>query len=175
MGLYEEFLDEETVLPIRLTDSREVLEVTRELLATRDQADDREHPMDFDYDAVPFSPTENHKLIQLQKIQQYMELLLQSPQVDKERLVVKLLELLGLTDILQRGEPPAPQPPPGAPMPPGAPGMPPQDPSMAGGDLPPGTQEMPVPPLPAGGPGGPAPRIPGLPAGTESPAAVPLP
>jgi len=167
VGLYEEFLNEDTILPIRLTDSREVLEVTRESLGARDSRKPYEHPMDYDYDAVPYSPTENHKLIQLQKIQQYMGLLVESPQVDREKLVVKLLELLGLTDILRKDQPPAPQMPPGmAPpgmMPPGAP-----DPSMAGGDMPPGVQEPAPVPMPAGGPGSPAATgQPGVAAGFE--------
>jgi len=166
IGLYEEFLSEETVLPIRLTDSREVLEVTREALSARDDRRPFEHPMDYDYAAVPYSPTENHKLIQLQKIQQYMGMLVESPQVDKEKLVNKLLELLGLTDILLKDQPPAPQGVPGM-MPPGM--MPPQpDPSMAGGDMPPGVQEPAPVPMPAGGPGSPAATgQPGVAAGFE--------
>jgi hypothetical protein len=167
IGLYEEFLDEGTVLPIRLTDSREVLEVTREALGVRDSRRPTEHPMDFDYEAVPYSPTENHRLVQLQKLQQYLPLLMQSPEVDKERLVVKLLELLNLTDILNRNKPPAPQVQPGAMPQGGLPGSPPGGPSPLGGDLPLGTQEPPQIPLPAGGPGSPAPPQPGVSAGFE--------
>ena len=156
IGLYEEYLDEDTILPIRLTDSVEVLEVTREMLAARSD-DSEEHPMDYDYDAVPFSPTENHRLIQLQKIQQYMELLLQSQQVDQDKLIVKLLQLLGLTDILRK-EPPTPAAPPGMEAMAGMMGAgAPPDPSMAGGDLPPGVQEPAPAPLPVGGPGAPSP------------------
>jgi len=157
IGLYEEFLPEDTILPLRLTDSREVLEVTRELLQAREERNPTEGPMEYDYAAVPYSPTENHSLLQLQKMQQYLPLLLESPQVDKEKLVIKLLELLQLTDILQEG---TPQPM----VPAGMPGeMPmagaPQD-TLATGGLPPGAEEPVTPPLPAGGPGMPAPQMP---------------
>jgi hypothetical protein len=159
VGLFEEFLPNDTILPLRLTDSREILEVTRESLRARDERNPEEGPMDYDYSAIPYSPTENHSLIQLQKVQQYLPLLLESPQVDKEKLVLKLLELLQMTDIMQEA-PPQPE----MPM-----GMPPQEqmmPPAPGGDtlvtgaLPPGTQEQPIPPLPAGGPGAPAPAMP---------------
>tara|TARA_Y100001973_G_scaffold103528_1_gene170994 strand:- start:2053 stop:2745 length:693 start_codon:yes stop_codon:yes gene_type:complete len=159
VGLYEEFLPNDTILPLRLTDSREILEVTRESLRARDERNPEEGPMDYDYSAIPYSPTENHSLIQLQKLQQYLPLLLESPQVDREKLVLKLLELLQMTDIMQDA-PPQPE----MPM-----GMPPQEqmmPPAPGGDtlvtgaLPPGTQEQPLPPLPAGGPGAPAPAMP---------------
>jgi len=174
IGLYEEFLSDETVLPIRLTDSREILEVTREMLGARDERKPYEHPMDYDYEAVPYSPTENHKLIQLQKIQQYMGLLAESPQVDREKLVMKLLDLLGLNEVLRRDQPGAAQPQPQQPQPGMMPGMPPgappvpMDPSMMGGDMPPGVQEPPPVAMPAGGPGSPAATgqaspIPGLP------------
>ena len=159
IGLYEEFLPNDTILPLRLTDSREILEVTRESLRARDERNPEEGPMDYDYSAIPYSPTENHSLIQLQKLQQYLPLLLESPQVDREKLVLKLLELLQMTDIMQDA-PPQPE----MPM-----GMPPQEqmmPAAPGGDtlvtgaLPPGTQEQPLPPMPAGGPGAPAPAMP---------------
>ena len=159
VGLFEEFLPNDTILPLRLTDSREILEVTRESLRARDERNPEEGPMDYDYSAIPYSPTENHSLIQLQKVQQYLPLLLESPQVGKEKLVLKLLELLQMTDIMQEA-PPQPE----MPM-----GMPPQEqmmPPAPGGDtlvtgaLPPGTQEQPIPPLPAGGPGAPAPAMP---------------
>jgi hypothetical protein len=162
IGLYEEFLPNETILPLRLTDSREVLEVTREALRVRDERSSSEGPMDYDYAAVPYSPTENHSLIQLQKVQQYLPLLLESPQVDKEKLILKLLELLQMTDIMQDAPPQPPQMP-------GMPGMeemaimpeaPSEDTLMTGG-MPPGVPDQPIPPLPAGGPGAPAPALPG--------------
>lgn len=159
VGLYEEFLPNDTILPLRLTDSREILEVTRESLRVRDERNAEEGPMDYDYSAIPYSPTENHSLIQLQKVQQYLPLLLESPQVDKEKLVLKLLELLQMTDIMQEA-PPQPEMPMG--MPPQEQMMPeaPSGDTLVTGALPPGTQEQPIPPLPAGGPGAPAPAMP---------------
>ena len=166
IGLYEEYLDSDSKLPIRLTDSQEVLDVSRETLRLRPQRDPAEEPLDFDYDALPYSPTENHKLIQLQKFQQYFPILMGSPNVDKDKLIIKLLDLLQMRDILIEGPPPTPAPMPGM-APPMAPGLPPeaaQAPGMGGpvegvnvgaGELPPGT-EPPQMPLPAGGPGFPA-------------------
>jgi len=180
LSLYEEFLDPESKLPIRLTDSREVLTVSRETLRMRPERDPAEQSLDYDYTAIPYSPTENHKLVQLQKLQQYLPLLIESPAVDKEKLIHKLLALLGLTDIIAQ-VPPTPEGPPG--MPPGMPGMPPGMPPMppgmgapmlppggqptqplsgkpmvegiATGGLPPGAEPPPIP-TPMGGPGYPA-------------------
>lgn len=166
IGLYEEYLDADSKLPIRLTDSQEVLDVSRETLRLRPQRDPAEEPLDFDYDALPYSPTENHKLIQLQKFQQYFPILMGSPNVDKDKLIIKLLDLLQMRDVLIEGPPPTPAPMPGM-APPMAPGLPPeaaQAPGMGGpvegvnvgaGELPPGTEPAQVP-LPAGGPGFPA-------------------
>ena len=166
IGLYEEYLDADSKLPIRLTDSQEVLDVSRETLRLRPQRDPAEEPLDFDYDALPYSPTENHKLIQLQKFQQYFPILMQSPNVDKDKLIIKLLDLLQMRDVLTEGPPPTPAPMPGM-APPMAPGLPPeaaQAPGMGGpvegvnigaGELPPGTEPAQAP-LPAGGPGLPA-------------------
>ena len=170
VGLYEEFLPEDSMLPIRLTDSHRVLEITRATLRLRALRSPAERALQYDYLAIPYSPTENHRLVQLQKLQQYMPMLAQSPAVDQEKLIAKLLDLLGMRDILA---PPQPGPPPGAPAPPGtppgapgAPGpmappapMPGEGPSanigsegIATGGLPPGI-ELPTAPTPMGGPG----------------------
>ena len=162
VGLYEEFLPADTNLPVRLTDSKEVLKVNRETLKLRDERDTGQQPLDYDYETIPYSPTENNRLVQLQKLQQYMPLLLQSPVVDQQKLIIKLLDLLQLRDVIAPEPPPPPPAPPGMPPggPPGMPGMPPGMPPMPGGDtlatgaLPPGT-EPPVVPTPMGGPGNP--------------------
>ena len=126
----------------------------------RDERDPGQKPLDYDYVAIPYSPTENHRLVQLQKIQQYMPLLLESPGVDKEKLIVKLLDLLQLSDVLAPAQPAQPAPAaqlPGMPgmtgMPPGMPPMPQGD-TLATGALPPGSEPSPVP-TPMGGPGNP--------------------
>ena len=160
IGLYEEFLPEDTNLPVRLTDSRKVLRVNRETLKLKDSRDPGQQPFDYDYEAIPYSPTENHRLVQLQKLQQYMPLLLQSPVVDQEKLITKLLDLLQMREVLAPPKPPAPPgPPAGAPgmpgMPPGAPpGMPGMD-NLSTGALPEGTEPSPIP-TPMGGPGNPS-------------------
>lgn len=148
VGLYEEFLDQSSTLPLRLTGSREVLEATRETMALQDERPDYENPMDYDYDAVPFSPTENHRLVQLQKIQNYLPILLEAQQVDKEKLITKLLDLLQMNDILATGQPPTQMVPTAQGLPPGAEG----GDNMATGALPPGIEPT-LPPAPGGGPG----------------------
>jgi hypothetical protein len=152
-----------------MTGSQQVMEATRVELAFRDERPAGEHPMDFDYVAMPYSPTENNRLMQLQKLQQYLPLLMQSSAVDQEKLIVKLLDLLQMRDIIKpppspeeqaamaqmaaQGAPPMPGMPPEAGMPPGP--LPPEadaaDIRPAGG-LPTGI-EPPAMPLPMGGPG----------------------
>ena len=161
VGLYEEFLPEDTNLPIRLTDSQEVLDVNRETLRLLDNRDPEQEPLDYDYVAIPYSPTENHRLVQLQKLQQYLPLLLQSQAVDQEKLIMKLLDLLQMSDVLSTAQPPTPAPQ-AAPGPEEGmmPGMPPGadqaggEDNIATGALPIGTEPPPVP-FPAGGPGSP--------------------
>ena len=172
VALYEEFLAPNTMLPIRLTDSQRVLEVTRETLEMRPRRKPIDRSLEYDYVAIPYSPTENHRLVQLQKLQQYMPLLLQNPAVDQEKLISKLLDLLGMKDILA---PPQAQAPPGGVAPgtqPAPGGAPPQmgpapvpdtggarmtKDNLAAGGLPPGI-ELPTAPTPMGGPGFPGGR-----------------
>ena len=168
VGLYEEFFSEDEILPVRLTGSREVLEVTRETIMARQfGAAYGDHPLEYDYEALPYSPTENNRLVQLKNVSQFMDFLMQAPQVDKERLVSKMLELLQLGDIVltpaeqqammqqaqagQQAAAPAPPPPGGD--------------TIATGALPPGTE----PPSPVGGPGALSdyPGFAGAPAGFE--------
>jgi hypothetical protein len=110
-----------------------------------------EHPLEYDYEAVPYSPTENNRLVQLKNVSQFMEFLMQAPQVDKERLIQKMLDLLQMGDILlSEGEQQAQALKQAQQMPPG---MPPGAPPAGGGDtvstgaLPPGTE----PPSPVTG------------------------
>ena len=101
-----------------------------------------------------------------------MPLLLQNPAVDQEKLITKLLDLLGMKDILA---PPQPQAPPGGVAPgtqPAPGGVPPEmgpapapdvegtrmtEDNLAAGGLPPGI-ELPTAPTPMGGPGYPGGR-----------------
>ena len=172
IGLYEEFLESDKKLAIRLMDTHRILNMTRESLKLKTDRDPFEDPLEYDYAALPYSPTENHKLVQLQKLQQYMPLLLQSPAVDQEKLITKLLDLLQMRDILASpaDTPPAPPGMPPGPPQPGLPGGPPEAPPMgppmdniSTGALPPGLEGPPMP-MPMGGPGMPGPTggLPGM-------------
>jgi len=164
IGLYEEFLAEEEILPVRLLGSPEVVQVTRASMMAREVLAERgEEPLEYDYEAVPYSPTENNRLVQLRNLSQYFELLAASPVVDQDALVRKLLELLQMGDVLkdpsviaaeQQAMAAQQQQAAGAaPMPPG--GLSEED-TRATGALPPGTEPV----LPAnmeGGAGMPSP------------------
>jgi len=160
IGLYEEYLSPDDTVPVRLTDLRQPLDITRSIIGAgvmREQVG--ETPLEYDYDAIPFSPTENHRLVQLKSMQSWMEYLVQSPSFDQAKVDRKLAKLLELEETLQdpttqqlamqarMGAPIAPQP-------------------AAGGDTVAGGMEMtePVagmPVTPLGGPGNTAPT-PGL-------------
>ena len=148
ISLYTEFLPEGSLLPLRITGSREVLEATRNTLALDKKRPNSEGLMDYDYDAVPFSPTENHRLVQLQKIQNYLPILLEAQQVDKEKLITKLLDLLQMNDILATNQP-ATQ---AVPNMEGLPAQEQTSDNIATGALPMGI-EPPMPPAPGGGQG----------------------
>ena len=157
ISLYEEFLPEDSLLPIRLTDSAKVIEANREALKLRALNEATgQGPLEYDYEAIAYSPTENHRLIQLRNIQQYLPLLMEAPNVDKEKLVVKLLDLLLMRDLAMEAQQADAQMPPGAGM---APMEPPPEDTMATGALPPGTEEPVTPPFPGGGPGSPMPAV----------------
>lgn len=101
VGLYEEFLPSDSDLPVRLTGRRESLIVNRKTLSARDPAQaenahNMPHVMDYDYDVVPYSPTENSRTIQLRNLSQVLDLLTSSVDVDKRRLVQTVIDLLNL-------------------------------------------------------------------------------
>lgn len=54
----------------------------------------------YEYETVAYSPTENHRMIQMQKLQQYMPVLLNNPQIDQTKLLEKLFELLGMESLV---------------------------------------------------------------------------
>ena len=155
VGLYEEFLADDEILPVRLLPQTEVIEITRASMLAREVLSARgEEPLEYDYLAVPYSPTENNRLVQLRNLSQYFELLSQSPQIDQDRLVRKLTELLQMDDIVKSqeqideearmAEQQAQQAQAAAAGPPGGG----QD-TIASGALPPGTEPV-MPPLPGG-------------------------
>lgn len=158
VGLYEEFLAEDEILPVRLLPNSEMIEITRASMLAREILAGRgEEPLEYDYLAVPYSPTENNRLVQLRNLSQYFQLLMQNPQVDQSRLIQKLCELLQMEDVLKdtaqleaeakSAEQKAQQ----AQAQAGMVGGPGND-TIASGALPPGTEPV-MPPLPMGGAG----------------------
>ena len=155
IGLYEEFLADDTVLPIRLLDSPETLNVTRVSMMSREILSARgEEPLEYDYEAVAYSPTENNRLVQLRNLQQFLPVLQQAPNVNQEKLVTKLADLLQLDDIMLSKEEIEQQQQAAAQAQaaeqqavPAAPGT---EDTIASGALPPGTEPV-LPPLPGGG------------------------
>ena len=155
-GLYEEFLADDEILPVRMNSNTDMIEVTRaSMLAREVQAAIGEDPLEYDYIAVAYSPTENNRLVQLRNLQQFFPLLVEAQDVNQPALIRKLLELLQMEDILkdkQQIEAEAQQaqqaqqqaPGGGMPQPPSGQG----DNMMAGG-LPPGAEPV-MPPLPGG-------------------------
>lgn len=147
VGLYEEFLPEDSVIPIRVTGSQEAMEVHRAAIQARRVEDGPAEPaLYYDYEAVPYSPAENNKLVQLKNLQTFFDVLIQAPQVDKTKVLAKLLDLLSMKDVMQEGKE-------GMPMmgqqPQGGPGD-----TTASGALPPGVQEQQIA-NPIGGAGAP--------------------
>jgi hypothetical protein len=150
-ALYEEYMEDESIF-VRVLDSAELLEMDRDSLGMRDPNEGASGMgFDYDYDSMPYSPTENHRLLQLQKIQEYYEILMSSQTVDQAKLMSKVLELLQISDVEVPEAERQPAMPPGTPAGSAGPPLPPQD-TIATGALPPGS-EPPVIPSPGGGPG----------------------
>tara|TARA_R110000824_G_scaffold82838_8_gene207747 strand:- start:20843 stop:22684 length:1842 start_codon:yes stop_codon:yes gene_type:complete len=155
VGLYEEFLAEDEIMPIRLLGSHESLEITRASMMAREILASRgENPLEYDYEAVAYSPTENNRLVQLKNISQYYDLLAESPVVDQERFARKLLELLQLEDVakdpaqMEADKQQAQQQ--AAAQAPQQGEVPSEEDTRLSGALPPGTEPM-LPPSPTGG------------------------
>lgn len=127
LALWREFLPKEAQLTLKGRTAFDSVDIDRQLLAfpepidptLPDAADANDDEWYYDYETIPYSPTENHKLIQLQKIQQFMQVLVNNPAVDPKALMWKLTELLGLEEV-RRDPSQAPQPGMGIPQP-GAP------------------------------------------------------
>lgn len=146
IGLYEEFLPDDSIVPLRV--GGEAMKIRRDSIQARGKTGvDNEPALYFDYEAIPYSPAENNKLVQLKNLQTFFDVLIQAPQVDKTKMLDKLLDLLSMRDIITKGGP-SQEGMPGAVQPPG-----PQD-TTAGGGLPPGLQEQQIP-NPVGGQGAP--------------------
>lgn len=162
MGLYEEFLSPDSLVPVRVSGTQKAMEISREFLGVRSQDQlSYEEPLEYDYDAVPYSPAENNRVLQIRNLQDNMQYLMTSPFVDQQKLANKLLETLMISDVLMddeqlkaQAEQQAAQAAQmgaaggagGGPAPLG------QD-TTAGGGMPPGVADVPGVPGVAGGPG----------------------
>lgn len=129
VSLYQEYMDPNSTIPIRVMDTEEETELTRELLDFSDDADD---PWAWDYQAHPYTAAEANDVVQLKQMETYMPVLLQGMQVgiiDPRKMFKKMLELLHMPDLLSEAGPNTPAP---APMDPTAPGQPGGAPLPAG-------------------------------------------
>jgi hypothetical protein len=104
VGLYEEYMDGENALPIRIGPGS-FLEVARQHLAARNPEEAErilaeggviEEPLDIDYDVVPYSPVENSKSAQLQKIEKFASVFVGNPMVNQNKLLAKIADLLDM-------------------------------------------------------------------------------
>ena len=141
IALFEEFLEPDSDLPIRLSDSNERIVINRE-----NMGDIEAGGYDYDYEAIAFSPAENNKLAQLRSLQSFLPVLLQSESVDKNRLTTKLLDLLNMREIMTdpEAQPVQPMGMPGLPPASAALNQPPAD-TIATGGMPEGLEPPPVP------------------------------
>lgn len=100
IGLYRQFLGPGQTITVRDDDGRSM--VDRESLGFRDGMTpaDAETESWFEFDALPYSPAENNRLVRLKSLQQWSPMLLQSPYVDQRRIVGTVLELLGVNDAM---------------------------------------------------------------------------
>lgn len=155
VALFEEFMADNETLNIRLVGRQETVRVDRDAAGFQElKAELGESPLDYDYEAVPYSSAENNRLVQLRNLRENWEPLMlgvQAGTVDQTALMDKLLELLMMADIAADPT----QAPPQAPMPQGAVPAPPPtggEDTIASGALPPGI-EPPLPPADGGGAG----------------------
>tara|TARA_R100000231_G_scaffold51953_3_gene43825 strand:- start:12068 stop:13897 length:1830 start_codon:yes stop_codon:yes gene_type:complete len=162
IGLYEEFLESERDIPVRTSGTSEAMTVARRHLSARNPnlADEMkargeviEEPLEIDYEIVPYSPTENSKTAQIKKVQNFLEVLLNSPDVNQRNLVTHIVDLLDLgkdvmaspeqaaqtAQMAQGGAPPPPQGGPMDQMP-----MPGGGDTIATGGMPEGASDIPT-------------------------------
>lgn len=157
LAIWKQYLDPKRTIHVLPKRSAPVVDVDRINAAFPEIKDGVPQPESFDdewyylFEASAYSPTANHKLIVLQKLQQFIQILARLPGVDVVALTHKLLELLGLDDVKSDGAQPQAQPPPGAqPGQPGTPGAPGVSGAPADPIVPPGPSEQTVAMLPPG-------------------------
>jgi hypothetical protein len=151
IALFEEFLDPTSEMVARVSDTQEPVVISRESMGAIEAGG-----FDYDYEAIAYSPAENNKLAQLRSLQSFLPILMQAENVDKNRLIAKLLELLNMKDLAISQEEMAAQQqqmqqamaaqmqqgaPPGGPAAAAQPGVE----SVATGGMPPGLEPPPMP------------------------------
>ena len=136
--LWEENLGEGDNLNVRVDDIAPYEDIDRQSLGMVgvSEVDWTDSVKLYEYEAIPYSATENNRLVQLQQIQEWLPVLSGNPAlmpfVDIAKLMRRLLELLNIPETFM---PPQPGAAPGMPgMPPGAP--------MGAGPMPPPQQPM---------------------------------
>lgn len=117
LGIWKEKIDPEKSMSIPRPYANDTMIVSRAELAFPTPADtinEFEDEYNYNYEVVPYSPTENHKLVQLQKLQQFWPVIqgMLGKGVDTAKFVTKLLELLGLPEMQMDGAPAVPPPAP---------------------------------------------------------------
>jgi hypothetical protein len=140
LAIWKEKLDPERPMTVPVPSAKTSVIVDRVLLAFPDPADspsEYDDDYDYSYEVVAYSPTENNKLLMLQKIQQFFPVLQQLMQqgIDVKKFVTRLLDLLDLGDLAQDGPVAMPQ----MPAPPG--GQAATD-TTATGAMPPGVADV---------------------------------
>lgn len=108
IGLYEEFLDPESTLSVRLG-PQEFLAFQRAHLSMRDPAlvewqiqngMEPEPPLEVDYEVVPYQPASNTKPAQLARLVQAYPMVKDNPDFDQRKVSEKLAGLLEIEDCL---------------------------------------------------------------------------
>ena len=118
LALYQQFMDPESEIPVRVMDTEDEKLLTKELLQFGDDADDT---WGWDYKAHPYTAAEQNEIVQLKQLEQLLPTLqlgIESGAIDGRKFFKKMLELLHMPEIL------ADAPPAQAAMP-QQPGMPP--------------------------------------------------
>lgn len=108
IGLYTQFLPEESEIPLRMGYSKSLL-VTRAGMAMPELPEGDEEPIPddvfaFDYEAQPFNAQEGNSVVQLKTLIEMLPVLMQNPYIDQYGLTRWLLELQHATKILMSEE-----------------------------------------------------------------------
>lgn len=112
IGLYRQFLRPDQQAPVfDATGSvGELLDIDSLGFSPSATFGESEQDWWFNFETVPFDPAENSRLVQLRSIQQFFQFLANNPNVDQAKLVAKLLDLLGMSDLVQVTKPAAAMP-----------------------------------------------------------------